>query len=102
MIRRGIRLGEREETLAFTVNSVCLLEETAGQPLSRLLAADVSGLRALLWCGLIHARPGMTLAQAGDLIDGFLRGGGSLDDLCDQLCAALEDAVFFQRAKRTE
>ncbi len=98
---RGVKLGGREEALVFSVNSACMLEEITGQSLSVVLSKDISGLRALLWCGLLRAHPGLTLEQAGDMLDEYLLDGGDMDALCELLADALEDAGFFQRAKRT-
>ncbi len=98
---RAISIGGRVESLAFTVNSVCQLEEITGKSLADALSTDTAGLRALLWCGLIASRPGLTLEAAGELMDAYLRADGDLESLCGQLTGALEDAGFFRRAKRT-
>lgn len=98
---RALNIGGRAETLAFTVNSVCLLEEATGRSFSAALSTDIAGLRALLWCGLIKSRPQLTFDGAGDLIDEYLRGGGDFRSLCGELTAAMEDAGFFPKAKRT-
>lgn len=100
MTTRAINLNGRVETLAYTVNSVCALEEMTGKSLSEALSTDMAGLRALFFCGLLRSHPDMTLDAAGDLIDQYLLSGGDLEALCDQITAALEDAGFFRRAKR--
>lgn len=80
--------------LHFTVNHICLLEETAGKPLPDLLGSSVSSLRDLLWCGLMDEH--ISLETAGQWMQDYLSSGGSLKALSSLLAAAMEDAGFFQ------
>lgn len=101
MMTRMIDLNGRAEALAYTVNSLCMLEEISGKPLSKVLSGDLTGMRALLWCGLIRSHPDLTLERAGEWLDAYLLSGGALETLCEKITGALEDAGFFHRAKRT-
>lgn len=62
--------------LRFSTNSLCELEEQAGEPLQSLAGkmdnpetARIGTLRAILWAGLLDNHEGITLRQAGDIID---------------------------------
>ena len=94
-MNRSITLNGREYSLRFSVNALCCLEEKTGVSLAALESRQVSCLRGLLWCGLMESCPGMTLSQAGDLLDAHLAAGGDLGQVAAQLSAALEDACFF-------
>lgn len=94
----SITLNGREYTLHFTVNALCCLEEKTGLILAQLQGTQLSCLRGLLWCGLLEQEKGLTLQDAGDLIDRHLRSGGDLNGLSASLAAALEDACFFPKA----
>lgn len=54
----------------------------------------VQVIRALLWAGLRHEEPTLTLAKSGELIDGWLTAGGKLEDLAKKLNEALREAGF--------
>lgn len=85
----------RTYSLHFTVNHICLLEETVGKPLPALLNSSVSSLRDLLWCGLMGENIGRE--TAGQWMQDYLSGGGSLKALSALLSSAMEDAGFFQQ-----
>ena len=92
-----VTLNGKEYPLHFTVNALCSLEEKTGLRLDRLRGSSIACLRGLLWCGLMTSQPGLTLRQAGDLLDAHLRGGGALASVSSALAAALEDACFFPK-----
>lgn len=85
----------RTYPLHFTVNNLCILEETAGKPLPELLHSSVSSLRDLLWCGLMDER--ITRETAGQWMQDYLAESGSLKELSALLASAMEDAGFFQQ-----
>ncbi len=100
MMSRSVTLNGREYPLRFTVNGLCCLEEKTGQSLDDLHSRSFSCLRGLLWCALLTAHPDITLAQAGDLLEGHLQSGGSLDTVSSALAGALSDACFFRTGER--
>ena len=83
---RIIRIGERELALRYTINSLCELEDRAGMPIDRLMDRQFSATRLLLWAGLRHGQPELTVRDAGDLIGEYLLAGGTLEEIVD-LCA---------------
>lgn len=94
---RSICLGGREYALRYTVNAVCCLEEKNEKGLESLLRTQFSCLRALLWCGLMSGQPGMTMEDAGQLLQAHLDAGGSLSGVAAAIADALEDAGFFHQ-----
>ena len=87
-------VGGRQYRLRFTANAVCEVESMAGCGLSRLMEkGEVLGVRLLLWAGLLH-EGGITLEQAGAIMDECIEQSGSLKELCDTVKEALEGAGF--------
>lgn len=93
-----VTLNGREYTLRYSVNALCLLEDRAGGSLETLLSKGMSGLRGLLWCGLLEENKGITLETAGELMQSHLASGGSIRDISVQVALALENAGFFHPA----
>ena len=91
----AICLNGREYALRYSVNAVCCLEDKLGS-LAELMRNQLSCLRGLLWCGLMETEKGITLEDAGALLQAHLDGGGSLKQVSGQIAAALEAAGFFQ------
>ena len=84
---------DRERRLRFTFNAIAEMERTNGKSLTDTLT-DVSlgffELRCLVWCGLLHDTPALTVVEAGDLVQGYLEQDGSLA----VLVAAVHDALL--------
>ena len=81
--------------MRYTINSLCLVEEKAGEPLDRLLDRQFSATRLLLWGALTECQPEITLEEAGELIGASLEAGGRLEDIVDLCAEGLRDAGFF-------
>lgn len=94
-MKRMIHLGDQDFPLRYTVNSLCTLEEVTGYGLDQLLKTSFSAVRGLLWCGLMEARPDLSLVEVGNLLEGHLKEGGSLGRVASILSQALEEAGFF-------
>lgn len=81
--------------LRFTNNSLCEVEDALGINLPQVFAQMNGGapslrlLRALVWGGLRHDKPKLTLAEAGDVID----AAGGLAVMGDLLGTALNAAL---------
>ena len=95
-----VRLGDKMYALCYTVNSVCCLEELYGKALHQMLQTDVVSVRALLWCGLLHAHESWTPEDAGSVLNEALEKGQALHDIGAQCAKALQDAGFFRAAGR--
>jgi len=68
--------------------------------LDAFLKTNLSCLRGLLWCGLMENEKGLSLEQAGVLLEEHLRKGGSLIQVSQKLSEALSDAGFFPHPGR--
>lgn len=97
-----IHLSGQAYPLRYTVNSLCILEEKMACGLDQLLKTSFSAVRGLLWCALSDARPGLSLSDAGDLLEKHLKEGGSLGQVARILALALEDAGFFHPGRGEE
>jgi hypothetical protein len=62
--------GDQTYTLAYTINSVCELEEELGQSLAEIVAGmgRLKVIRAVLWAGLLRHHK-MSIDEAGDVMD---------------------------------
>ena len=72
--------------LHYSMNSLCAMEARAGMPLDALMKHHFNAVRLLLWAGLRHCYPGVTVWDAGELIGKHLQHGGTLDEVID-ICA---------------
>lgn len=65
-----IEVGGFSRRLRFDFNAIAALEEATGKTISEI--GDNPGareIRAMLWAGLLHELPKLTINQAGDMID---------------------------------
>ena len=63
-----IELDGKERTLKFDLNALCLFEETAKQGITEALRQrSMSAIRALIWAGLIHEDPMLTIDDVGKM-----------------------------------
>ena len=81
-----VDIAGRPMRLCYTINSLCALEDRAGMPIDRLMDRQFSATRLLLWAGLTHCQPELTVTDVGNLIGRELQMGGTLEDIVD-LCA---------------
>lgn len=93
-----IRLGEKDHTVCFTINSICALEGELGLNINQIATQlnDVGNLsmrviRALIWAGLLERNPEITLSEAGAF------GGGDLQAVLGKVIEAF--ALAFPAAK---
>lgn len=65
-----IRL-DKSRNLLFNFNAICELEEEIGRPITHLQDSNIGfrEIRALLWAGLRHEDPSLTIEDAGNLIN---------------------------------
>ena len=91
----AVELAGRPLRLRYTVNSLCDLEEKAGMPIDRLMDRQFSATRLLLWAGLTHCQPELTVTDVGNLIGRELQMGGTLEDIVDLCADGLRAAGLF-------
>ena len=92
---KTVRVAGREWNLRYTVNSLCALEDRAGMSIDRLMDRQFSATRLLLWAGLTHCQPELTVADVGNLIGRDLQMGGTLEDIVDLCADGLRAAGLF-------
>ena len=82
---------DKQRKLKYTFNAFCELEEALGRPLASIKGNEfkMKDLRALVWAGLLHESPGLTLEEVGDLID----KADSIEDVTDAVSRAIETAL---------
>ena len=97
-MEKHIEIAGRSLRLRYTINSLCAVEDRAGEPLDRLMDRQFSATRLLLWGGLIECQPELTVREVGDLIGESLARGGTLEDVVDLCAEGLREAGFFGAA----
>lgn len=82
---------DKQRKLKYTFNAFCELEEVMGRSLTTLQNGEfkMKDLRALVWAGLLHESPELTLEETGDLID----KADSIEDVTDAVSRAIETAL---------
>jgi hypothetical protein len=81
---------DKQRKLKYTFNALCELEDALGRPLLEIRNNfRVKDLRALVWAGLLHENPDLTLEEAGRLLD----EAPSLEDVGDAVMMAVEMSV---------
>lgn len=67
----ALKVGDNDYTLKFSTNSICELEDRLDKGLNEIVRnmERVATVRALLWAGLRHHHPEVTIAGAGEMID---------------------------------
>ena len=90
-----IEINKELYELEYTINSVCDLEELTGKDLGESLAAGgFASLRAMLWCGLVEHKQGLTVRDAGNLLQQYIKAGGTMESLVEKMTKAVEHAGF--------
>lgn len=61
---------DKPRRLKFDMNALAELEDVIGKPVSQLNqdTVGIKELRAMVWAGLLHEEPKLTIKGAGDLI----------------------------------
>lgn len=92
--------GQRTEiagrALRYSVNAVCAMEEKCPS-LDELFDKPYAAARLLLWGALIGGDDNMTVEDAGRLIDEYLLGGGTIEEIVAKCTSALEAAGMLRR-----
>lgn len=103
----GVGKKAKDYRIRFDHNAFADLEQAAGMGLSQLFQREMgfAAVRLMLWAGLKHMEPGITLQRAGDLIATYCRkaddkgNGGTLDDLQEALMKAVDASGLFKKAQ---
>ncbi|WP_240511862.1 gene transfer agent family protein [Paludifilum halophilum] len=62
---------DKQRRFKFDLNALTELEDALGKPVTQLNDGTVGmrELRAMIWAGLLHESPDLTLRETGDIID---------------------------------
>lgn len=93
-----VEIGGRQVALRYTVNAMCAIEDMAGGALDQVMERQFTAARLLLWGGMLEKQPGITLAQAGEMIGDHLSGGGTLEQIVEHCAEGMRRAGFFGSA----
>lgn len=71
-VKVQLRLQDKDRTLVLSFNALCMAEEVTN--INFLMGENITFsslrvLRALVWAGLIHEDPNLSLGEAGDMIE---------------------------------
>lgn len=97
-----LKTSKGEYALKFTYNALAEFEEKTQIPfLEGLKKTSFSGIRDLVWAGLLHYQPvpGMALTtnQVGELIEDAINSGADMLDIQNEISKAVDDALFITR-----
>lgn len=97
-MERRIDIGDKSYRLRYSLNAMCEMERAAGCPLEQMVEKQFSAARLLLWGALIDLQPEISIAEAGRMMDAYMRAGGTIEDVINICYQAMEDAGFFAQA----
>ena len=97
-----LKTSKGEYALKFTYNALVEFEERTKAPfLEGLKKNSFSGIRDLVWAGLLHYQPipgvSLTMQQVGDLIEDAINCGADLLSIHEEIMKAVDDALFINR-----
>jgi hypothetical protein len=89
-----IELGGKTRNLKYGFNALVDLEETLNIPVEDLLnifsgKVKLGDLRAVLWAGLKHEEPGLTVEQVGDMLDVAFNSGENFQKIGEAVAQSI-------------
>lgn len=94
-----IEMGGRRRQIKFNYNAIADLESIAGCSIDVLFSSQNFGFnftRMLVWAGLKHAEPGLTIQRAGMLIEeATIKEGATLSEITMKFLEALQSSRQF-------
>lgn len=90
---------DRPRLLKFSFNALADIQNIDPAGLFKY-EGSMPVLRLLLWGGLKHEDPELTLTKVGEIIDKWLEDGGIYEDLVTTVQDALKGSTFAQRTQK--
>jgi hypothetical protein len=94
---------DKTRRLRFGINSICDLEELLEMPIMEIVPVlqdtskmKIQFIRGMLWAGLRHEDEDLTPRKCGAIIDDYLEGGGTLEDLFGKVSKAFTSSGLFK------
>lgn len=88
-----VELGGKSRRFRFDFNAIADVEAKAGLGVAAMFGEDRVGfhpVRMLVWGGLKWQEHGLTIERAGQFVQDYINGGGTLADLMSRIHDALE------------
>jgi len=98
-------IGGKAKRLRYSLNALADIEEKAGLGISVLFSEQRMGfhvIRLLLWGGLKHADPGLTVSRAGQMIEQLKVEGNTLEEVVGWIMKAIEESGIMPKGKAEE
>jgi len=92
-----IKAGAKEYRIEYNLNSICDFEEITNMDVAEMTARRLSGLRiirALLFCGLKKNHPDLTIEDAGNILNDYIKNGKTISTLYNVINSEMEKAGF--------
>ena len=91
---------DKMRNLRYTFNSLMVLEEHLDRPISQLGdGIKFKDIGVLVWAGLLHEEPTLTLSGTGAIIDAVLENEG-IQSLMEKVGQAIECAFGNSKEKK--
>lgn len=92
-----IKVGAKQYKITYDLNTICDFEDLTNTDVSDMTARKLSGLRyirALLFCGLKVNHPELELADAGNILNEYIKNGKDIKSLYEIIFGELEKLGF--------
>ena len=92
---------DRPRHLMYDMNALCDADQKLEYKLLEILKANtplLDSARILLWAGLKHEDPGLTIEQAGKLMDLWMKREKSIVKLTEKIIEAIIETGYFEAA----
>ena len=100
MYSKEFVLDNKTRRLKYDFNAIADIEEKSGMGMAKIFSAEMMGLhiiRLLIWAGLKHEEPGITIQRAGMVIRDMMEEGYSLESIMELVVDALSNSGVFPK-----
>lgn len=100
MYSKEFVVGNKTRRLKYDFNAIADIEESSGMGMAKIFSAEMMGLhtiRLLVWAGLKHEDPGITIQRAGMIIRDMMAEDYALDDIMVLITDALSNSGVFPK-----
>ena len=90
--------------LRYDFNALCEIENESGLGITEIINSTkiTYTTRVMLWGGLLHQKPNLTVKEAGEIIQDNLKNGKSLNDISEVIIKALTKSGVLGNNKKEE
>jgi hypothetical protein len=92
-----------KKVLKYDINAICTIEDKLGGSFVELLTKPeqlqkISSIRILVWAGMLHNNPELTLEQAGGIISDSLQDGDDFISISEAITQAISSCGLIDEA----